>query len=317
MNNEACFRGTCHNDFAPTLALAQCGSTSARRLPSRTVESRLGPSKRSRTPTDCRTVPGDHPAIRSRKAEPVQATSASDVSVLHGKKDSSRARIISMHERDLQEARERVLKRWRGASLLPRRAWSSTELRWRMLRRAFQERRSQREHLHTQAAAKASNGAEATQLVVLFPDGLTKRLPQEAKVSIKRATDLFDEELKAAAKEAAAPPSKGEWRSVSSEACTTKMSSSPRRESKTTCTSLCRRKPEVTRSGWRDCDHKWPGISVPLSQRRSQSKGDTTGRRVCPIRCRQSHNMLVLSLSTPVKCVQQLSGWRVHQALSL
>ena len=44
----------------------------------------------------------------------------------------------------------------------------------------------------------------------MFPDGITKHLPQEAKASLKRAADLYEEERKAeaAAKEAAARPTK-------------------------------------------------------------------------------------------------------------
>ena len=43
----------------------------------------------------------------------------------------------------------------------------------------------------------------------MFPDGITKRLLQEAKDSLKRAADLHEEERKAgAAKEAAARPAK-------------------------------------------------------------------------------------------------------------
>ena len=60
------------------------------------------------------------------------------------------------------------------------------------------------------AAAEASHGAEATQLQILVPDGVTKHLPQEARDSLKRAADLHEEERKAeaAAKEAAARQTK-------------------------------------------------------------------------------------------------------------
>ena len=59
--------------------------------------------------------------------------------------------------------------------------------------------------MHKQAAAEAS---EATQLEVMFPDGITKHLFQEAKDSLNMAADLCEEGRKAAAKEAAARPSK-------------------------------------------------------------------------------------------------------------
>ena len=44
----------------------------------------------------------------------------------------------------------------------------------------------------------------------MFPDGITKHLPQEAKDSLERAADVYEEERKAeaAAKEAAARPTK-------------------------------------------------------------------------------------------------------------
>ena len=75
---------------------------------------------------------------------------------------------------------------------------------------ALQERRNNLEQLHRQAAAEASHGAEATQLEIMFPDGITKHLHQEAKDSLKRAADLDEEERKAeaAAKEAATRPTK-------------------------------------------------------------------------------------------------------------
>ena len=78
------------------------------------------------------------------------------------------------------------------------------------IEKALQERRNHLEQLHRQAADEASHGAEATQLEIMFPDGITKHLPQEAKDSLKRAADLYEEEHKAeaAAKEAAARPTK-------------------------------------------------------------------------------------------------------------
>ena len=42
----------------------------------------------------------------------------------------------------------------------------------------------------------------------MFPDGITKHMPQEAKDSRERAADFYEEERKAAAMEAAAHPSK-------------------------------------------------------------------------------------------------------------
>ena len=57
-----------------------------------------------------------------------------------------------------------------------------------------------------EAAAEASHGAEATQLDIMFPDGITKHLFQEAKHSLERAADRYEQKHKAktAAKEAAA-----------------------------------------------------------------------------------------------------------------
>ena len=78
------------------------------------------------------------------------------------------------------------------------------------IERSLQERRNHLEQLHRQAAAEASHGPEATQLQVLVPDGINKHLPQEAKDSLKKAADLYEEERKAeaAAKEAASRPTK-------------------------------------------------------------------------------------------------------------
>ena len=55
------------------------------------------------------------------------------------------------------------------------------------IEKALQERRNHLEQLHRQAAAEASHGAEATQLEIMFPDGIAKHLPQDAKDSLKRA----------------------------------------------------------------------------------------------------------------------------------
>ena len=78
------------------------------------------------------------------------------------------------------------------------------------IQKSLEERRNHLEQLHRQAAAEASHGSEATQLQILFPDGIAKHLPQEAKDSFKKAADLFEEERKAeaAAKEADARPAK-------------------------------------------------------------------------------------------------------------
>ena len=78
------------------------------------------------------------------------------------------------------------------------------------IEKSMQERRNHLEQLHRQAAAEASHGAEATQLQILVPDGVTKHLPQEARDCLKKAADLYEEERKAeaAAKEAAARPAK-------------------------------------------------------------------------------------------------------------
>ena len=78
------------------------------------------------------------------------------------------------------------------------------------IEKSLQERRNHLEQLHRQAAAVASHGAEATQLQILVPDGVTKHSPQEARDCLRKAADLFEEERKAeaAAKEAAARPAK-------------------------------------------------------------------------------------------------------------
>ena len=93
--------------------------------------------------------------------------------------------------------------------LLPRRAGAAPSLCGRH-REGAAGATDHLEQQHRQAAAEASHRAEATQLEIMFPNGITKHLPQEAKDSLKRAADLYEEERKAeaAAKEAAARPTK-------------------------------------------------------------------------------------------------------------
>ena len=73
-----------------------------------------------------------------------------------------------------------MCKRPSKASWLPRRAWSSTEPRLET------SRRRHRSDGTTWNIYTASHGTEATQLEIMFPDGITKHLRQEAKDSLKK-----------------------------------------------------------------------------------------------------------------------------------
>ena len=167
--------------------------------------------------------PDDLPAIKSLKAELDQAKAASDESVPFSKRIRAGQNQIAMQQEDssrpepgspcMKETSKRPTiecRRPSRAVWLPSRAWNSTEPKVEDIERALQERRNHLEQLHRQAAAEASHGAEATLLQIMFPDGITKHLPQEAKDSFKKATHFHEEERKAeaAAKEAAARPTK-------------------------------------------------------------------------------------------------------------
>ena len=109
-----------------------------------------------------------------------------------------------MHERDLNAAKERV----EGAERSIVAAQNSLEqhrTKVLVVEKALQERRAQLEQLHRLAAAEATHGAEATAVHALLPDDLTKLVSPDERVSLRRATDLYVEGLRAAAKEAAAP----------------------------------------------------------------------------------------------------------------
>ena len=155
--------------------------------------------------------------------------------------------------------------------------WSLEQHRAKVedIEKALQERRNHLEHLHREEGAEASHEAEATQLDVVFPDGITKHLPQEAKDSFKSAADLNEEERKAA-REAAARPAK-EW------AWMTRMTSPPKHGSKRALTSCCMPKPGVTQKGWQYCGHKWPETSAHQCLRRSRSKGGMNPSRAAEI----------------------------------
>ena len=116
---------------------------------------------------------------------------------------------IAMHERDLKAANDRVQEA-EQSTVAAQKSLAQHRAKVEDIEKALQERLTQLEQPHKQAAAEASHGAEATQLEIMFPDGITKHLLHEAKDSLKRAADLHEEERKAeaAAKEAAARPTK-------------------------------------------------------------------------------------------------------------
>ena len=115
----------------------------------------------------------DHPAIQMVKAGLDQARAASDESVPLGKRIRAGQNQIAMHERDLKAANERVLE-------------------------------SEQSILAAQQSLE-QHQAKVVEIEKSLQDGINKHLPQEAKDSLKKAADLYEEERKAeaAAKEAA------------------------------------------------------------------------------------------------------------------
>ena len=137
----------------------------------------------------------DHPAIKTLRAELDQAKAASDESVPLSKRIRAGQNQIAMHERDLKAANDRVQEAEQSI-VAAQKSLEQHRAKVEDIEKAQQERRNHLEQLHRRAAAEASHGAEATQLQIMFPDGITKHLPQEAKDSLKRAADLYEEERK-------------------------------------------------------------------------------------------------------------------------
>ena len=141
--------------------------------------------------------PDDHPAIKTLKAELDQAKRRPVTNPCPSARGFEQARTRSPCMRETSKRPTIECRR-------PSRAQSLEQHRAKVedIERALQERRNNLEQL--------SHGAEATQLQIMFPDGITKHLPQEAKGSLKKAADLYEEQRKAvaAAKEAAARPAK-------------------------------------------------------------------------------------------------------------
>ena len=142
----------------------------------------------------------DHPAILMVKAGFDQARAASDESVPLSKRIRAGQNQIATHERDLKAANDRV-RETEQSIVAAQQSLEQHRVKVEDIEKALQERRNHLEHLHRQAAA---------QLEIMFPDGISKHLLQEAKDSVERAADLHEEERKAegAAKEAAARPTK-------------------------------------------------------------------------------------------------------------
>ena len=150
-------------------------------------------------------VPEDHPANKSLKAEVDQAKAASEESVPLSKRIRA-----GQNQKETSKRPTSVCRKPNKTSLLPKKSLEQHRAKVENIEKALQERRNHLEHLHRQAAAEASHGAEATHLEIMFPDGITKHLPQDSKDSLKMAADLYEEERKAeaAAKEAAARSAK-------------------------------------------------------------------------------------------------------------
>ena len=143
-------------------------------------------------------LPSDHPAIKSLKTVLDQAKAAADESVPLSKRIRAGQNQIAMHVRDLKAAHDRVQEAEQSI-VAAHQSLEQHRAKVEDIERALQERWNNLEQVHRQAVAEASHGAEATQLQIMFPDGITKHLPQEAKDSLKRAADLHEEERKAEA----------------------------------------------------------------------------------------------------------------------
>ena len=220
--------------------------------------------------------PDDHPAIRSLRAELDHVKAVSAESVPFSKRIRAGQNQVAMHESELKTANERVEE----AALSIVAAQQSLEqhrAKVEDVEKALQERRNQLEHLHRQAAAEASHGAEATQLEVMFPDGITQHLPQEAKDILKRATNSARQRQRQR-KQLHNQPRKG-WRSMSSEAWTTRMTLPRKHGSKRALMSCCRPRQGETPKDWQYCGQKWPETSAHQCRRRSRSKGSTADGR--------------------------------------
>ena len=159
-----------------------------------------------------------------------------------------------MHDKDLKAANDRV-QETEQSIVVAQQSLEQHRAKVVEIEKSLQERRNHLELLHRQAAAEASHGAEATQLQMMFPDGITKH--QEAKDSFKKAADLCEEERKAeaAAKEAAARPAKeamelDEFGGLEDQE---DPAPDPIRRASTSC---CRLKLEVTQKDWQSCGRR-------------------------------------------------------------
>ena len=81
-----------------------------------------------------------------------------------------------MHERDLKAANDRVQEAEQSI-VAAQKSLEQHRAKVEDIEKALQERRNHLEQLYRQAAGEASHGVEATQLQIMFPDGITKHLP--------------------------------------------------------------------------------------------------------------------------------------------
>ena len=118
-------------------------------------------------------------AIITLRAELDQAK-ASDESVPLRKRIRAGQNQIAMHERDLKAASDRVQEAEQSI-VAAQKSLEQHRAKVEDIEKALQERRNHLEQLHRQAVAESSHSAEATQLEIMFPDGITKHLPQAPK----------------------------------------------------------------------------------------------------------------------------------------
>ena len=184
-----------------------------------------------------------------------------------GKRIRAGQHQIAMHGRHLKAANDRV-QEVEQSIVAAQRSLEQHRATVEDIEKALQERRNHLEQLHRQVVAEASHGAEATQLEIMFPDGITKHLPQEAKDSLKRAADLCE-------------PTKDLVELNEFGGLHDQDDPTPDPTVEARIRASIDELQAQTRGDpyWRPCWHRWPGTSAHRCPRRNRSRGGT-GRRL-------------------------------------
>ena len=216
--------------------------------------------------------PDEHPAIKSLKAGLDQAKAASDESVPLSKRIRAGQNQIAMHERVLKAAND-LVQEAEQSIVAAQKSLEQHRAKVEEIEKALQERRNHLEHLHRQAAAEASHGAEATQMEILFSDGITKHLPPRGTASKGLRTSVRkSERRRQQQKRRPHVRRKRRWSLMSSGISMTgripRLTPLPRHESRRASTSYCTLKPEATQRDWQSHGRRWPGTSARRSPKR-------------------------------------------------